>query len=203
MNTMDTLKQEWLRSRPDVQSAALSEQAKTLLYEMSLGHVEHERPSWDDTFMQLAYDIKMRSPDSQTQVGAIIVDESRHIVSVGYNGWMPGIDDSMIPNTREGGKHNWVLHGELNAILNCEHRPVNCTLYCTHKPCLPCYFAIVSAGITEVVYINGSVTTNTAERDAEWEVALFLTRDRIKVRSMYFVPRNEQATVGYGPQDVK
>ena len=149
---------------------------------MSWHHVEHTRPCWDIVFMRIAYDISCRSPDAQTQVGAVIVNPTKHIVGVGYNGWMPGIDDAVIPNTRPH-KHDWVIHAELNAILNCEHRPHNATLYCTHQPCLHCFSAIVVAGITELVYVD-SGTTNTQDKQIEWETAKYLVKDRLLVRTL-------------------
>jgi len=179
----DFMMAEWVDAHPEIKNAHLSQKAVKRLFNMSQAHVPHNRPSWDEVFLQIAIDIAKRSPDSETQVGAVIVDSNKHILSVGYNGWMPGIDDSIIPNTRPG-KHNWVLHAELNSILNCEHRPKGATLYSTHKPCLPCFFCCVAAAIVEMVYINDSPTTNTIHQDVEWEVAVFLARDKIKVRNV-------------------
>ena len=181
--------EQWLKEHPEVVKAGLSQLAIELLYEMSLNHVSHDRQSFQDTWLQIAHDIRMRSPDAETQVGAVIVSHKQHVLSVGYNGWMAGVDDSMIPNIRPM-KHTWVIHAELNAILNCEHRPVGATLYCTHQPCLPCFFDCVAAGIAELVYVNDRVTTNTLDKDTEWELALFLSRNKIKVRGVDFTPRN-------------
>lgn len=178
--------EQWLMQNPEVKFG-VSQQAAELLYEMYNSRVPHQRASWDDTFLQIAHDASKRSPDAQTQVGAVVVSQDHHILSVGYNGWMPGIDDSMIPNIRPL-KHTWVIHAELNALLNCGHRPRGATLYCTHKPCLDCFFDCVVAGIAELVYTNGSVTTNTASKDVEHEVAQFLARNKIKVRGVDFTP---------------
>jgi dCMP deaminase len=185
----ETSNKEWLQDHPEIASAGLSQQAVELLYEMSQNHVPHERPTFTDVWLQEAYEISKRSPDAETQVGAVIVSAANHIMSVGYNGWMAEVDDSLMPNIRPM-KHTWVIHAELNAILNCEVRPRGATLYCTHQPCLDCFFACAATRIAEVVYINDSSTTNTAEKDAEWEVAQFLVRNRIKVRGVDFTPRN-------------
>ena len=185
--------EDWLDNRPEIVDSSLSQAAIERLFEMEEAHVPHERPSWDDTILQMAYTISKRSPDTQTACGAIIVDERKHILSVGYNGWMPNIDDDLIPNVRAEDldgpcKHDWVIHAEENAILNCEHRPCGATLYCTNKPCLPCIFRCVAAGISEVVYINGSTTTNTDGRDVDWEIAVWLAREQIRVRGVDFTP---------------
>lgn len=145
-------------------------------------HVPHQRASWDNTFLQIANEIAKRSPDAQTQVGAVIVSDQRHILGVGYNGWMPGIDDSIMPNIRPY-KYRFVLHAEENAIYNCEHRPRGATLYCTHKPCLHCFCAIVTTGISELVYPEGRLVHGNPE-NAEWEVAEFLAKHLITIREV-------------------
>ncbi len=179
----------WLNEHPEVVKAGLSQAATEMLFEMSQNHVAHERPTFAEVWLQEAYEVSQRSPDAQTQVGAVIISSANRPISQGYNGWMGGIDDSLMPNIRPM-KHTWVIHAELNALLNCEHRPSGATLYCTHQPCLNCFFACVQAGISEVVYTNDSSTTNTEEAQVEWEIAQFLVRDKIKVRGVDFTPRN-------------
>jgi dCMP deaminase len=98
---------------------------------------------------------------------------------------MSGIDDAILPNTRPL-KHDWVIHAELNAILNCEHRPVGASLYCTHMPCLHCFFNIVTAGISHIYYIKDSSTTNTDGKDTDIEIAQYLARDIIKITAVDF-----------------
>lgn len=177
--TVNTKKCIWIDSHPEIKESNLSTEAIDRLFEMSQQHIKHERPSWDIFFMNIAMEVAKRSPDSQTQIGAVVVNKENHIISVGYNGWMPGIDDSIIPNIRPG-KHDWVIHAELNAILNCETRPRNCTLYVTRQPCINCFMYCVTSGISRIVHLDGS-TTNTDGKDIEWEIARFLTRNKIVV----------------------
>lgn len=152
------------------------------LLKMVDNKVDFQRQSWDETFLNIAKEIAKRSPDSETQVGAVIVNSDKKIIGVGYNGWMPGINDDLIPNTRPL-KHEWAIHSELNAILNCEHKPKGATIYCTHKPCQYCFFAIAIVGIKEIVHPkNKSKTTN--HNDEVTEIAEFLTRKRIKIREI-------------------
>ena len=42
--------------------------------------------SWDEYFMGLAHLSAKRSKDPSTQVGAVIVNEEKRIVGIGYNG---------------------------------------------------------------------------------------------------------------------
>ena len=88
--------------------------------------------SWDEYFMGLAHLSALRSKDPNTQVGACIVDEDKKVVSIGYNGMPRGCNDADMPWAREGGfketKYAYVVHAELNAILNSPRQLKNTTL---------------------------------------------------------------------------
>ncbi|MBQ9155072.1 MAG: dCMP deaminase family protein [Solobacterium sp.] len=112
--------------------------------------------SWDEYFMGLAHLSAKRSKDPNTQVGAAIIDENNRVVSVGYNGFPRGCSDDEFPWQREGtmleSKYAYVVHAELNAILN-SPRPVRgCTLYVSLFPCNECAKAIIQSGIVRIVY---------------------------------------------------
>ena len=112
--------------------------------------------SWDEYFMGLAHLSALRSKDPNTQVGACIVDEENKVVSIGYNGMPRGCQDNKMPWEREGGflttKYAYVVHAELNAILNSPRSVKNCTLYVSLFPCNECAKAIIQSGIKKVVY---------------------------------------------------
>lgn len=112
--------------------------------------------TWDEYFMGLAHLSALRSKDPNTQVGACIVDKDNKIVSVGYNGMPRGVKDSEVPWCREGGfvdtKYAYVVHAELNAILNSPRSLKDCTLYVSLFPCNECAKAIIQSGIKKIVY---------------------------------------------------
>ena len=112
--------------------------------------------TWDEYFMGLSHLSAMRSKDPNTQVGACIVDEDKKVVSIGYNGMPRGCDDNDFPWTREGGfldtKYAFVVHAELNAILNSTRNVKDCTIYVSLFPCNECAKAIIQSGIKKVVY---------------------------------------------------
>ncbi len=116
--------------------------------------------SWDEYFMGVALLAAERSKDPNTQVGACIVDEDNRIVSTGYNGFPYGCSDDEYPWSREGKntedtKYGYVVHAELNAILNARGRSVVGTrLYVALFPCNECAKAIIQSGIREVVYLS-------------------------------------------------
>lgn len=113
--------------------------------------------SWDEYFMGIALLSAQRSKDSNTQVGACIVNQEHKIVSVGYNGMPTGCNDDDMPWEREGDflntKYPFVCHAELNAILNRSAGSLQeCSLYVTLFPCNECAKAIIQAGIKTIVY---------------------------------------------------
>ena len=114
--------------------------------------------SWDEYFMGIAFLSGMRSKDPSTQVGACIIDEDKKIIGIGYTGFPMGSSDDTMPWEREGDfletKYPYVVHAELNAILNSIKSLKNSTIYVTHFPCNECAKAIVQSGIKKVVYFS-------------------------------------------------
>ena len=104
------------------------------------------RPSWVDYFFNIAEVVATRSHDAETQVGCVIVDENNRILTTGYNGFPPGIDDDLPPNTRPQ-KYPYMIHAEINAIASSRQDLKGSTLYCTHSPCIECSKAIITAGV--------------------------------------------------------
>ena len=92
------------------------------------------------------------SKDTSTQVGAVIVDADRRIVSVGFNGFPRGCDDSPELYADRERKYRRVVHAERNALLFACRSIKGCTLYTTpFPPCAPCAAMFVQAGIARVV----------------------------------------------------
>ena len=115
--------------------------------------------SWDEYFMGIALLSSYRSKDPNTQVGACIVDGNNKIMSVGYNGFPLGCSDDEFPWDRSGDefdtKYPYVVHAELNAILNSGGRSLQgCKIYVALFPCNECAKAIIQSGIKEVIYIS-------------------------------------------------
>lgn len=113
--------------------------------------------TWDEYFMGIAKLSAKRSKDPNTQVGCCIVNEDKRIVAVGYNGMPRGCDDNKFPwNIKDGKlqdtKYAYVVHAELNAILNATTPLKDCILYVTLFPCNECMKAIIQAGIKELVF---------------------------------------------------
>lgn len=113
--------------------------------------------SWDEYFMGIALLAAHRSKDPSTQVGACIVSQDNIILSTGYNGMPKGCSDDEFPWAREGTetKYPYVVHAELNAILNSGGRNLdNSRIYVALFPCNECAKAIIQSGIKEVIYLS-------------------------------------------------
>ena len=150
--------------------------------------------SWDEYFMGLAHLSALRSKDPNTQVGACIVDEDNKVVSIGYNGMPRGCQDDKMPWEREGGflttKYAYVVHAELNAILNSPRSVKNCTIYVSLFPCNECAKAIIQSGIKKIVYesdkyngTDGNVASKRMLNDAGIELVQLPYEVRVNVET--------------------
>ena len=112
--------------------------------------------NWDEYFMGVALLAAKRSKDPNTQVGACIVDGNNIILSTGYNGFPFGCSDDDYSWERSGQdtKYQYVVHAELNAILNARGKNLKgARLYVDLFPCNECAKAIIQSGVAEVVYL--------------------------------------------------
>ena len=113
--------------------------------------------SWDEYFMGIAMLAAKRSKDPNTQVGACIVSPDNIIISTGYNGMPKGCSDDEFPWGRDGedAKYPYVVHAELNAILNANGRDLRGSrVYVSLFPCNECAKAIIQCGAKEVLYLS-------------------------------------------------
>lgn len=123
--------------------------------------------SWDEYFMGVALLAAKRSKDPNTQVGACIVDSNNVILTTGYNGFPQGCSDDEFPWDREGDvtKYPYVVHAELNAILNASGKSLRGSrLYVALFPCNECAKAIIQAGVSEVVYLSDKYADTPATK---------------------------------------
>ncbi|PKU23462.1 deoxycytidylate deaminase [Telmatospirillum siberiense] len=98
--------------------------------------------AWDSKFLALADFVAGWSKDPSTQVGAVAVGETPNLLSLGYNGFPPGVADLPDRLNDRDTKYRLVVHGEINALINAQFRPV--TLYVTHPPCVRCTVQILA-----------------------------------------------------------
>jgi dCMP deaminase len=102
--------------------------------------------------MRIAETVAIRSPDPKKQVGAVIVDSRKRIVSSGFNGLPSGFNETYVDWDNRDQVHSIIIHAECNAILYCNSKFEGVTLYCTLSPCPECVKLIKAAGISNVFF---------------------------------------------------
>jgi dCMP deaminase len=122
---------------------------------------------WSEYFINIAEQVKLKSKDERTQIGAVIVGTDNEIVSTGYNSFPRGINDNVPERQERPEKYFWFEHAERNAIYNAARIGVSTlgtTMYMTCGiSCADCARAIISAGITKVVFCSTSVSANSVK----------------------------------------
>ena len=111
---------------------------------------------WDLRFLEMARNAASWSKDPSTQVGSVIVDDDKRVVSVGYNGFPKGVSDDERLYDREE-KYKMIVHAERNALLFANKDVKNCNLFTyPFMPCSVCAGMIIQAGIKRVVTVKNS-----------------------------------------------
>jgi len=103
--------------------------------------------------LEMAKAISQLSKDPRTKVGAILLSKDGRKISMGYNGFPKGVEETQNLWKRQN-KHSYVVHAEINAIVNCDFEKEGATLYCTLQPCNSCLGAIINSGVKQIVFEN-------------------------------------------------
>lgn len=117
---------------------------------------------WDERFMNLASYIAQWSKYPGRKVGAVIIDDFKIVVSIGYNGNPRGCIDNDPKKYEKNVKYLYAEHAERNAIYNARTSLVNCTIYTAWFPCADCARAIIQSGIKKIV------TRKPDFEDSDW-----------------------------------
>ena len=128
--------------------------------------LQDPRPSWDQYFMNIAEQVKMRCSCMSAKKGAIVVKD-RMILSTGYNGSPKGIlhctkggcqrcTSRHLGQIKSGVYSEPCIccHSEENAIVQAAYNGTStkeAVIYTTFTPCTTCAKMIINAGIREVV----------------------------------------------------
>jgi dCMP deaminase len=120
--------------------------------------------NWDEYFINIAEQVKLKSKDNNTQIGVVIVGKDNEIVSTGYNSFPRGINDDIDERQEKPEKYFWFEHAERNAIYNAARIGVSTlgtTMYMTCGiSCADCTRAIINSGISKIILRSGRGATN-------------------------------------------
>ncbi len=155
---------------------------------------------WDEYFMGIALLTAQRSKDPSTRVGACIVSDDNIIMSTGYNGMPKGCSDDEFPWDREGEqtKYPYVVHAELNAILNANGRDLRGSrIYVDLFPCNECAKAIIQCGIKEIRYLSDKYADTAVTRASKRML------DAAGVKYTRLHPKHPSLTLDFVPAEDK
>jgi len=139
------------------------------------------RPDWDNYFLNIAHLASSRSPDEQTKVGCLIVNQDKHVLAMGYNGFPAETNSENLPTVRPY-KYPYMIHAEQNAISNMERKEKNLTAYVTARPCLVCSKLLWQNGVRRIVIDGNGVVYSLTPEDLQ--VLEFLINNGLKIDYM-------------------
>ena len=133
---------------------------------------------WVEYFYKIADQVKEKSKDNHTKIGAVIVGKDKEIVSTGYNSFPRGIEDNKKERQERPEKYYWFEHAERNAIYNAALIGVStkcCTMYLTCGiPCADCARGIINAGIIRIFAVrDGEAKSQKWKDSAERSMEMF------------------------------
>lgn len=107
---------------------------------------------WDKRFLNIAKEISTWSKDPSRKIGAVLVKHNQ-ILGTGYNGFPKGIKDDERLNQKD--KNKYIIHAELNAILNALKYGIplkDSTIYVYGLPiCSECAKHLIQVQVKKVV----------------------------------------------------
>ena len=140
---------------------------------------------WHKRFIEMAYLVSSWSKDPSTQCGTVIVDKNNRVVSVGYNGFARGVEDTQERLNNRELKYPIVIHSEPNALMFAKQDLTGCSIYFVPMfSCARCSALIIQAGIKKVYY----VPTTDKEKLARWGKEFELSSQMYKEAGVLVTP---------------
>ncbi|MDP1637147.1 MAG: dCMP deaminase family protein [Candidatus Nitrotoga sp.] len=120
---------------------------------------------WDQRFIELSKYVSEWSKDPKARVGAVIVSQRGGSMTLGYNGFPMGVEDSAERLDDPQVKLELIVHAEQNALIAAGDKANGATIYVWGKPvCARCAGAIIQAGIKRVV----AMSPDTVDKQSKW-----------------------------------
>ncbi len=120
---------------------------------------------WDQRFCELAKYVADWSKDEDAKVGAVVFSKKGGEISVGYNGFPMGVEDSAERLQDKVMKLELIVHAEVNALIAAGARSAGATLYVWGKPiCARCAGPIIQSGVKRIV----ALSPESVPEDSKW-----------------------------------
>lgn len=126
-------------------------------------------PDWIEYNFNIAKEVAKRSKDAQSQFGCVITSPDHHILSTGYNSFVRGLPDHLMPNLRPN-KYPFMIHSEMNAIFNKKtdwFAYPSVIGYITGEPCITCLQALAQNNVRLIYYLDKQATMCKNEQEKE------------------------------------
>lgn len=111
------------------------------------------RPTFEQTYMNMALELAKRSSCQRLQVGALLVSKDNlRVYGAAYNGSYPGNDSLCLSD--KPGACGCTEHAEANLLLGFKNGfpSTECRLFVSTSPCSNCADLIIQYNIPEVFY---------------------------------------------------
>ena len=142
---------------------------------ITIENIKESRRSKSNYYLDIAEAVSKRSTCLRRKFGAVIVKDDE-IISTGYNGFPRNIEDTEERLNNRELKYKFILHAEMNCILNALYngRSVKDCILFVHglPPCSECTKSIIQAGIKKVI-TDSKATDN-------WKESLKLSLEMLK-----------------------
>ena len=133
---------------------------------------------WNEYFITIAEQVKEKSKDINTKIGAVIVGKDKEILTTGYNSFPRGLNDELTERQERPEKYFWFEHAERNAIYNAARIGVSLkesTVYLTSGlPCMDCARGLIQSGVKKIVCKQNCTTKNNDKWLEQQERSLIL-----------------------------
>jgi dCMP deaminase len=150
---------------------------------------------WDVRFCKLAKYISKWSKDPNAKVGAVLVSNKGGRISVGYNGFPSGVQDSKERLDNNEKKLEIVVHAELNTLISAGSNTDGATIYVWGKPiCAKCAGSIIQAGVKRVVSLKPK---SADESNSKWDKSGAIAKEMFEEAGIiidFYVFENKKIT---------
>jgi dCMP deaminase len=160
---------------------------------VSMIEAQRKIEKWDRRFLELAKHVSTWSKDPSTQVGAVLVNELKQVVGMGYNGFARGVEDTDERLNEREVKYRLVVHAEVNAIIQAGHEARGSTLYVYPSFMLPpichdCAKAAIQAGVVGIV---GYEPDESDPRVQRWKDSIAYSKEMWDEAGLFIASYNE------------
>lgn len=177
------------------------------------------RPTWTETWADLARAIARRSRCDRAQIGAVIVDAQNRVLATAYNGppanwwpanayrdelggiettcraWCTRCENGPTPETAASYEDCPANHAEINALLMTDRsQREGGTIFVTGSICLTCAKAIGNSGLRNVVIVDGATDGSDSHRQPVRSL-MFLEACGIDIQTIDNVEPIENGTI--------